>query len=356
MITNPPYPKVPVHSGESHEAAGKERTRKLRLWSAIFTGKFLIVSIIVHILGGLGATYFVVQSIQAKRKVTFQGPPSAPNPSTRALEHKVSMAKKQQTMSAPAQAKRIAATGLAAITLPEMPNMPTGTEIIPGKMAGMGGTGVGLGPAGGMGGGGGGGGGAGINFFGLKAKPKSIIFVVDISGSMCMGKKWPDGYPALEAEVEKAIEALPYGTKLSLVMFAGETYPFRRQLIPLSATNKGDAIRFLKSNSPVKAVAKDEVPSSKTWEGPKGKKHRGTASKAALEEAMAMNPEIIMFVSDGGPTDAQPPEILQMLTGLQTPLEKKVIINAIAYKADGGGKSFMQQLATGNGGVFKNIE
>jgi hypothetical protein len=44
------------------------------------SGKFLIVSV-------------VVQRYQANRKLTFKGGPPSPNPSTRALEHKVQMAK-----------------------------------------------------------------------------------------------------------------------------------------------------------------------------------------------------------------------------------------------------------------------
>jgi hypothetical protein len=356
MITSPPYPHSPSHPDISHTPSTKEIQKKFKLWSFLVTGKVLVISIALHLLGGVGATYWVVQTIQAKRKVTFQGPPSAPNPSTRALEHKVSMAKKQQTMSAPAQAKRIASTGLSAIALPEMPNMPTGTDIIPGKMAGMGGTGVGIGPAGGMGGGGGGGGGAGINFFGLKAKPKSIIFVVDISGSMLMGGKGRAGYQALEDEVVKALNALPIGTKFSIIMFSGKTYAFRSTMTPISATNKGDAIRYLKSYSPIKVLKKDEEPKGDIWKNREGGRHQGTSSKMALEEAMAMNPEIIMFVSDGGPTDAQPKEIFEMLQGLQANLPKKVVINGIAYKADGSGKSFMEKLASGNGGEFKDIK
>jgi hypothetical protein len=57
---------------------------------------------------------------------------------------------------------------MAKVSLPDMPTLSTSTDFTPGKMAGMGGTGVGLGFAGGMGGAGGGGGG-GIPFFGLRS-------------------------------------------------------------------------------------------------------------------------------------------------------------------------------------------
>src|SRR5215212_10894695 len=88
------------------------------------SGKFLLISIGVHVLFGLIAAVFVVQHYQATRKLTFKGGPPSPNPSTRALEHKVQMAKKQNTMSAPALAKKITTTGVAKVSLPEMPAMP----------------------------------------------------------------------------------------------------------------------------------------------------------------------------------------------------------------------------------------
>src|SRR5207244_13264763 len=95
----------------------RETTRR---WIATILGsKFLVISIAVHLLFGVGAAYWVVQRYQANRKLTFKGGPPSPNPSTRALEHKVQTAKKQSTMSAPSLAKRITTTGLAKVALPE---------------------------------------------------------------------------------------------------------------------------------------------------------------------------------------------------------------------------------------------
>ena len=139
---------------------------KLRWWKLTGAG-FLIISIAAHLLFGVAATYLVVQTIRAKRKQTFGAPPASANPATRALEHKVQMQKKQQTMSAPSAVKRITTTSNAKIALPAMPAMPQlDSTIVPVAMAGMGGSGVGLGISGG-GGGGGGGGGRGINLFGV---------------------------------------------------------------------------------------------------------------------------------------------------------------------------------------------
>src|SRR3954468_12229330 len=131
------------------------------------SGKFLMISIGVHVLFGLVAAVFVVQHYQANRKLTFKGGPPSPNPSTRALEHKVQMAKKQSTMSAPAIAKKITTTGIAKVSLPEMPAMPKlGAPAV--KMAGAGGTDVSFNAGTMAATGGSGAGGAAVPFFGFR--------------------------------------------------------------------------------------------------------------------------------------------------------------------------------------------
>jgi hypothetical protein len=134
-------------------------TTQPRGWRRIFRGKFLVISIVFHLLIIVGATYLVVQTF-APRKKTFQAPPTAPQ--NAAVEHQVQMAKKQKTMSAPAPAKRVTTTGLAKVVLPEMPDMPS-TE--PVKAAAITTPGMGLGTGVGTGSGTPGG---GVPYFGLR--------------------------------------------------------------------------------------------------------------------------------------------------------------------------------------------
>ena len=150
---------------------------------------FLTISIVAHLLFGLGATYLIVQTIQGKRKQTFAGPPQSPNAPTRAIEHKVQMQKKQQTMSAPAPVKRITTTSNAKVALPAMPAMPKmDSAITPMAMAGMGGTGMSLGMGtGGGGSGGGGGGGGGLSLFGLRDNKGGAL-----AGTLFDFKQTPD--------------------------------------------------------------------------------------------------------------------------------------------------------------------
>jgi hypothetical protein len=157
----PTPPPAPSHS---------PTVKRAGLFARLLTRKFLLISIAVHLLFGLAATYFIVQRVQAKRKITFQGGPPSTTASKRALEHKVSMAKKKKTGGAPPQAKRIVSAGLAKVSLPDLPTVPSAANVVPGMMAGMGGAGfgAGMGVGSGMGSGmGGGGGGGGMTMFGF---------------------------------------------------------------------------------------------------------------------------------------------------------------------------------------------
>lgn len=135
------------------------------LWARLRNSRFLFISIVVHVLFGIGAAVYVVQTFSPKRKLTFKGGPPSPNHSERALEHKVSLAKKQSTMSAPAVNKRILTTGISKVTLPEMPAMPK-LDAAPSRMAGVGGAGFGM-PSAMTGTQGASAGGGPISFFGL---------------------------------------------------------------------------------------------------------------------------------------------------------------------------------------------
>ena len=105
---------------------------------------------------------------------------------------------------------------MARVALPDMPDIPMSMGP---SVAGAMGTG-GFGASGGLGGGkGGGGGGAGfsnIKFFGLRTQAKHIAFLVDYSGSM-------EGVfrKAMEVKLEESLKALPAGTKMLIIPWAG---------------------------------------------------------------------------------------------------------------------------------------
>ena len=183
-----------------------------------FGGRFLYISIAAHLLLGLVATIYVVQRIEAKRKLTFQAAASGPKQNSRAIEHKIQV--KKTTMSAPASAKRITTTAVSArVSIPSM-EMPMTSNAAPSRMAGMGGASFGTSmSAMGSGAGSGGGGAGGVPFFGLRLQAKRIAFLLDYSATM--------GGPfkvTLEDELERSLKALPQGTEVLLMLWAGPAW------------------------------------------------------------------------------------------------------------------------------------
>jgi|GEM_PF-356160 len=179
-------PARPAATAVPHSPQPVETRR--RKWR--FGGKFLAISVAVHLLFALGAAYYVVQTISAKRKLTFHGGPPSPNPSQRSLEHKVQMAKKKSTMSAPPPSRRVVTTGIAKVVLPEMPVMPAMDPNASMKMAGTRGTGVGFGPSTGTLAGGATRGGGGVTVFGFRDKREDLL-----KGTFYDLKQTPDGQP-----------------------------------------------------------------------------------------------------------------------------------------------------------------
>lgn len=321
--------------------------RRRGFWQRLIASKVLFISIVIHLIFGAGATYYVVQRIALKRKLTFAGGPPTVNPSKRALEHKVALGKKKAMMSAPAQAKRIMTTGLAKVALPDLPTLPNASDALPNKMAGIGGVGQGFGGGGG-GGGLGGGGGSGINFFGLRSMVRSVVFVVDISASMVTGSKNAQTYGTLEKEVAKVITGLDPGAKFGLVTFAADAEAYRTTISPARADEKRRALEWLKKQSPAEVLdpkAKEEVKD----------KHKGTHADLGLQRAFAMKPDTIFFVSDGGPTGMPPSDVLKEVADAQKAIGKPIVINVIAYMADDG-QDFLQALARANGGSYREIQ
>ena len=154
-------------NGSVPDAQPDVPVRKRGWYRKLFESRFLFISVVVHLLFAAVAAVVVVNRYQAARKLTFKGGPPSPNPSTRALEHKVQMAKKQSTMSAPSIARRIVSTGVAKVSLPEMPAMPK-LAAPPVKMAGAGGADVSFNAGGMTTSGGSGAGGAAVPFFGFR--------------------------------------------------------------------------------------------------------------------------------------------------------------------------------------------
>jgi hypothetical protein len=154
-------------SKSAPSSSGSDTGRKgpRKRFFAYFGVNSLAISILIHVLFGVGATYFIVEHFQ-KKHINFHAtePPAPPNE----VEHKVELAKKNNVESAPPDLKRIVTTDISPISLPTVPEVPQTQEITPTDISGVDGE---IGSAmdgGGEGAGGGGGSGAGVPAFGAE--------------------------------------------------------------------------------------------------------------------------------------------------------------------------------------------
>ena len=317
----------------------------------IGSSKVLIISIAAHLLFAAVAAYLVVQQIQTKRKMTFAGGPPAVNASKRALEHQMSLGKKKAVMSAPAQAKRIMSTGRTKVALPDLPSLPTATDAVPNRMAGLGGVGTSFGGGGG-GGGNGGGGGSGINFFGLRSNIRSVVFVFDTSNSMITDQKNVRTFEALEKEVGRVLGTLDPMAKFGLVAFSADVAAYRDGLSMARMDEKRRAMEWMKKQSPAQAL--DPKLNEKARDDERHK-HMGTRADLGLKRAFLMKPDVIFFVSDGEPTGERPEEVLKEIADEQKKLPRPTKINVIGYVPDLNEEAFLRNLAQANGGEYRRV-
>ncbi len=334
-----------------------------------FSAPVLAGVVIFHLLFGGVAAIWVVSKYSAARKLTFNAGPKSPNPSERALEHRVRLQKKTQSTSAPpAVPKRVLTTGLAKVVLPPMPEIKS-PESAPRSMMGAGGTGNAFGPAGATSGGGGGGGnGTPINFFGIRDLSTSIVIMIDVSDSM-FTRTGDANYPSklvrhgkdqnfqlVRDEAIKLVQSLTPQTRFGIVRWSGGAYSWKPELMPATDENKKSAIEHIQTEVDYKTA--------KPKKGDRG----GTRHDLALAEAFSLKPETIYMLTDGNATESQPggglkpippQEIYKVVEEGQKQLPKKARLHVIYFlnsKEKSDEVDMLRGLASRNSGKFQKVE
>jgi len=333
-----------------------------------FSPPVLIGVIVFHLLFGGLAAIWVVSKYSGARKLTFNAGPKSPNPSERALEHRVQLQKKMESVSAPpAVPKRVLTTGAAKIVLPPMPEIKA-AENAPRTMMNAGGTGAAFGTSGGTSSGGGGGGnGSQINFFGIRDISTSVVIMIDVSDSMFIRTGDAD-YPSklvrqgkeqnfqiIRDEAIKLVQSLTPQTRFGIVRWSGGAYSWKSELVPATEENKQAAITHIQNEVDYKTAR------------PKGKPG-GTRHDYALEEAFSLKPETIYMLTDGNATASQPggglkpippQEIYKVAEDGQKQLPKKAHLHVIYYlngKEKSDEADMLRGLASRNSGKFQKVE
>ena len=350
------------------ETPTQEAAPKLRSKFRRYSPPVLIAVIVFHLVLGSVATIWVVSKYSAQRKLTFNAGPKSPNPSERALEHRVQLQKKMKSASAPPSVpKRVLTTGMAKVTLPPMPEIKM-PESAPRTMMSAGGAGAAFSTAGAASAGGGGGNGMQINFFGIRDLSTSVVIMIDVSDSMFTrtgDAQYPSklvrhgkdqNFQLIRDEAIKLVQSLTPQTRFGIVRWSGGAYAWNPELVPATEENKQAGIEHIQKEVDYKGAK------------PQRGKPGGTRHDYALAEAFSLKPETIYMLTDGNATASQPggglqaippQEIYKIVEEGQKQLPKKAHLHVIYY-LNGKEKSdevdMLRGLASRNSGKFQKIE
>ena len=304
---------------------------------------FLFISVGIHLLFGIGAAYLVVSKYSGTRKLTFSAGPKSPNPAERALQHRVQLQQKTQSITAPAAVpKRVLTTGAAKVALPPLPSLPVPNEGPPvPKMAAA----------------------------GIRDKSSAVVIMIDVSDSMFTrtgDAKYPStlrkhgkeqSFQTVRDEAIKLIESLGPNVNFGIVRWSGGAYSWKPELVPATDENKKGAIEHIQNEVDYKKARANK--------GRPG----GTRHDYALEEAFSLKPEVIYMLTDGNATASNPgggglqpipPEqIFKVIEDGQKTLPKRARIHVIYYvtgKEKADERQMLMNLAARSSGKFTRVE
>jgi HEAT repeat protein len=213
-------------------------------------------------------------------------------------------------------------------------------------------------------------------FVGVDTPSRSILFVIDVSGSMenhiVEKERFEDGdYPSysrmdiVKTELLRTVENLEPYVKFNILKFATDVKPWKKKLVSANVLNKSSAVDWCKRLEPIGGASKGDLARA----GLVGAANLGagkTNTYGALAEALGLTKkgatknyeklevDTIFFLSDGQPTHGDfvdRDDILREINGANQ--LRKVAIHTIAIGEFQ--RTLMKRLAEANGGVFVDL-
>jgi len=173
---------------------------------------------------------------------------------------------------------------------------------------------------------GGGGSGKGVGFFGTRTRADSVVFVVDMSGSMNDGRRFDRAVD----ELIRSLNAMVPSQKFFIFFYNGVTYPMFDQrsakLMAATPATRTKAIKWIKTLQP----------------------DGDTAPEDAIERALKLKPQVIYFLTDG----EIPPTTRD--TAKKFNQDRKTVIHTIAFVTQEGAE-MLRGIALDNRGKYRFV-
>lgn len=216
----------------------------------------------------------------------------------------------------------------------------------------------------------------GTSFHGVETPSKSIIFVIDVSGSMenlvIEKERFQDGdYPSyqridiVKTELKRTIENLEDYVEFNILAFATEVRSWKKSQVRAGTLNKSSAISFVNKLEALGGNSKEDLASvgltgSANLEAGKTNTFAalmdalGRAGTAIRDKHYEVAVDTIFFLSDGRPSHGTYVDTDDILREVREANSlRKVVLHTIALGEFQ--KDFMRRLATENGGVFVDL-
>jgi hypothetical protein len=213
-------------------------------------------------------------------------------------------------------------------------------------------------------------------YHGIDTPSRSILFVIDVSGSMenlvVEKERFQDGgYPSMsrmdivKTELARTIERLEPYVKFNIVAFGTEVKPWKKDLVPANALNKQAGISYANGLKPLGGSSNEDLASvglvgsanleagkTNTWGALSWA--LGLAGRGTKDKNYEVAVDTVFFLSDGRPSHGDyvdPEDILREVRAANQ--LRKVVLHTIAIGEFQ--KDFMKRLAEENGGVFVDL-
>jgi len=328
----------------------------------------VMVSVIIHIVGGLGAAVFIVARYLAPPEATFVARKMVTIP-PKIIDPKMAAAEFEAAAPKPVLDQKIASLRATDFALPDIPMMPMDQVVeftpsvnvsatVTGMLGGLGGGG------GGGGGQGGGGEGDGMSFFGITDTAKRVLILVDTSDSMFERTRnnqlYRFDFSTVKNEAIQLIESVGISTYFNVIIYEGGAMAFSDQLLPATQQNKSDSKEWILnlSEDPQASIGR------RSGKGPKLMEGGGTRLDTAFKMAFKMDPEVIFIVTDGeinrGNFDTiTEDEILELVESFQDQRTEEARIHVIHYLTSivrAEEENTLKALARKNDGEYEQVE
>ena len=331
----------------------------------------IVVSIAVHVIGGILAGAWIVARFILATPTTFEVKKQI-RIAAEEREHRMNMAEFDAARPKPSFTDKMSTARPTDFSLPDLPSLPIDTaatidpsDIVSDQLAALAGAGAGAGS-----GSGGGGRGSAVSFFGVSDTATRVAIVMDVSNTMF--DRQPGKFNAVKEEAAKLVQGLGINTLFNIIIYEGGSVAMFPDMQPATDTNKKKAETWIQSVEGGSDKSGLSYKSAYSKMGTGLYEGGGTRTDTAMKQALSMRPSTIFLISDGemsrsggGQDDQQKGgdiderELISIIAEAQKPLETPARIHVIHFltkAARDEEEKTLRGVARRNDGQFRQVK